>query len=234
MKRVIEKRDKVLEILADKLAGFYLAGGTALSLFYFQHRESYDLDFFTKEFSREKIEKIMAHLYNVMGLKMKLEGEEQRKDRAQMLRYSLAIDKSHSLKIDFIEDVYKLIKPFKTVNGVWVLSIEDIYLRKIFAVCGSREMVDSAGRKMFVGGRQEAKDFFDLYFLSNTFMPLSKFAVKYCNQAQMESIIVWYRTYDRMQMKIGLTDIATDKNIDYRDMERHFKSEVEQIVKQEF
>lgn len=33
----------------DEIAFFYLTGGTALSEFYFAHRRSYDLDFFTSE-----------------------------------------------------------------------------------------------------------------------------------------------------------------------------------------
>jgi len=62
-------------------------------------------------------------------------------------------------------------------------------------------------------------------------MPLSKFAVRYCSEAQRESIVVWYRTYDRVSIKLGLNDIVTDKEIDYRTIEKHFKNEIEQIIK---
>ena len=41
---------KVLNALAGNVDDHYLAGGTALSIAYFQHRESYDVDLFTKEF----------------------------------------------------------------------------------------------------------------------------------------------------------------------------------------
>lgn len=64
-------------------------------------------------------------------------------------------------------------------------------------------------------------------------MPLSKFAVLFCNQPRIESIVVWFRTYDRLQMKAGLTEIITDKEMVYQDMERHFKKEVEKIISAE-
>jgi len=232
-KKIIKKRDEVLKILAGKTAGFYLGGGTALSLFYFGHRESYDVDFFTKEFSVKQISDIIAQLSESIKADIKLQAEEQRKDGVRMMRYSLAIDEKYSLKIDFIEDVYKLIKPLKTIDDIPVLSIEDIYLRKLFAICGSSETTDDIGRKVFIGGRQEAKDFFDLYFLSVTFMPLSKFALQFCSPSQIESIIVWYRTYKRADMKLGLKDIITDKHIDFHNIERHFKVEIENMIKGE-
>ena len=57
---------KVLKKLSGKIDDFYLAGGTALSLFYFQHRLSVDLDFFApaKEFSFRRVEEIVAELEN--------------------------------------------------------------------------------------------------------------------------------------------------------------------------
>lgn len=232
MENILEIRDKVLKVLSGKLEGFYLVGGTALSVFYFSHRESYDLDLFSKEFSKEKVESIVAYIHNNTSLAVKLIAEQDKKDRAKILVYSLRIDSDSSLKIDFVEDVYRQISPLKIVDGIPVLSKEDIYLRKIFAIGGSYEAEDAAGKKVFKGGRQEAKDFFDLYFLSATFIPLSKFAVQYCPPPQIESIIVWHRTYDRMRMKLGiLEDIMTNKKVDYREMEHHFKSEIEELIK---
>ncbi len=226
-------RDKAVKALSGKAGGFCLAGGTALSLFYFHHRESYDLDFFTKDFSQVKAENIIGYLKKTLGLKAELIGSQVKKDKAQVLIYSLKMKGETVLKIDFVEDLYEIIKPPKIVDGIAVMSIEDIYIRKLFAACGSLGTTDFTGKKSFIGGRQDAKDFFDLYFLSKTFMPLSVFAVKYCGAAQIESIIVWYRTYDRLSIKLGLNDIMTDKRFDYQEMERYFKHEIEEIVKKE-
>ena len=223
--------ESILKILSGKLDGFYLAGGTALSICYFHHRESYDLDFFTKDFSRAKIEKIVSILTDVLKIKPELSEEQNKKDKARYLIYTIQIDKENSLKIDFVEDVFELLRPFRNVDGIPALSIEDIYTRKIYAACGIIERIDSTGKQVFKGGRQEAKDYFDLYFLSTTFMPLSEFAIKYCSQTQIESIVIWFKTYDRFGIKSGLTDIITNKKVDPYEMERHFKKEIEQLIR---
>lgn len=50
MKAILKAQEKVLKVMAGRMDGFYLVGGTALSRGYFHHRESYDLDFFTKNY----------------------------------------------------------------------------------------------------------------------------------------------------------------------------------------
>lgn len=232
-KKILKVRDRVLKLLSGKLDGFYLAGGTALSLFYFHHRESYDLDFFAREFSRETAGVIMKFISSQTGYESKLIGEEGRNGFAAMMVYALKIDKESALRIDFVQDFYPLREPLKEVDGIKVLSIPDIYLRKIIAVCGNISAISEPGRRVFVGGRQEAKDFFDLYFLSKTFMPLSKFVAAYCPLPQKESVVVWYRSYGRLAIKSGLADIITDKVVSYQEMERYFKQEVDNIVKSE-
>lgn len=232
MEKVLKERDRVLGILADKMDGFYLAGGTALSLIYFQHRESYDLDFFTKDFSKVKIERIISNLRNESGKTIESIGEQLQGDMARMLVFALKIDdEGRALKLDFIEDAVDLLSSFKRVDGIDVLSLEDIYLRKIFATCGSISKKDAIGRETFVGGRQEVKDLFDLFYLSKTFRPLSDFVFKHCNSAQRASVVVWQSSYDRFKMKSELTEIMTDKKITYQEIEKHFQKEVEEIIK---
>jgi len=230
MENILIFRDKVLEILKNRLDGFYLAGGTALSVFYYQHRKSFDLDFFTQNFSKIRIEQIMGELSKLIKLNVELGMEQNQKGMAKILIYFVEINKENSLKIDFVEDVVQLIKKLNIINDIPVLSLEDIYIRKIYAISGVSQSPDSVGRKNIIGGRQEAKDLFDLYFLSTTFMPLSEFAASYCSQQQIENIIIWYRTYNRTMIKLGLNDIVTNKTVDYVTIERHFKSEVERII----
>jgi len=225
--------DKVLKALENKMEDFSLGGGTALSLFYFQHRLSYDLDFFTQDFSRKEIEKVMANLSSGLKAKIELTAAMSKESRAQILFYNLTMDEKNYLKIDFIEDVFRRVGAVNTLNGIPVLSLEDIYLRKIYAACGVSSMLDEAGRKTFLGGRQEVKDFFDLYFLSKTFMRLSLFASRFCSIPEKESIMTWYRKYNRSDMKMGLGEIQTDKKIGYQEMERHFKEEIEELIRKE-
>lgn len=231
MKTVAELQDKVLKALTNKADNYYLAGGTALSLFYFKHRQSFDLDFFTQRFFRKSIENIIVKISNSLKFKIVLAGEQMAKDKAKLLVYYVYGGKGVSLKMDFVEDIYPLIKSCNNVNGISVLSIEDIYLRKIYTACGVFSAEDKSGKRIFLGGRQDAKDFFDLFFLSQTFMSLSKFVNKFCREPQKESVIIWFRTFDRLSMKTGLTEIMTDKVVDYNQMEKHFKVEVENIIR---
>jgi len=232
MEQVLELRNRVLEILSGKLDGFYLAGGTALSLFYFQHRESFDLDFFTDQFNKVRIQKIAEYIKDSLKKPVDLAGENISDETAKMQAYYVPAEKKTSLKIDFVEDFFDLIKPLTVADGIPVLSLEDIYFRKILAIGGSFRQENSAGKEFFVGGRQEAKDFFDLYHLSTTFMPLSEFVQKYCDAIMTESIIVWHRSYDRITIRTGLIDIITSHVSDYREMERHFKKEIDAIIKE--
>ena len=62
MADILKSQEMVLRLLAGHMDGFYLVGGTALSREYLHHRESYDLDFFTRAYSARKIESIVRLL----------------------------------------------------------------------------------------------------------------------------------------------------------------------------
>lgn len=210
--------NEVLNTLAGRVEKFYLSGGTALSHFYFRHRLSFDLDFFTQEFSPKSIRKIIEDLREESGKKIELVKEENNPDMAKMMVFMILFSKGLEIRLDFVEDFLKLLKPLNIFNGIPVLSLEDIYLRKIYAISG---------------GREEAKDFYDLYYLSTTSVLLSNFAFQYCDEIRKEGLIRWFRTYDRLRMKSGLLELETEKRPDYTVMERHFRVEIEKIVERE-
>lgn len=231
METIIEYQDKVLKALKDKAAPFYLAGGTALAKFYFQHRDSYDLDFFSGEYSTVKINDLVEKISKLTGKKTKLIRESHREGFVRLSIYELIIGKKEALKIDFVEDAMPLLKPLKRVDGIDVLSLDDIYIRKIHAISGTHPEINGIGQKQFLGGRQEAKDFYDLYYLSSTHQPLSGFALEQCDDLQKEALIRWYHTYSRSEIKIGLMELRTRNPIDFVLMERHFKREIGQVIK---
>lgn len=233
MRRYFKYQEKILGALANKIDDFYLTGGTALSLFYFHHRQSEDLDFFTQEYDRARVLKIVTDLSGSLNRSIELIGEQTKKDRVRMMIYTLRFSKSTDLKIDFVEDFLKFIKPPKDINGIFVLSLEDIYLRKMYAITGSRASVDRIGRKKIIGGRQEPKDFYDLYCLSHIFRRLSDFAFKYGDAVIREGLIRWFRTYNRMEIKTGLLELKTESKVDFTIMERHFKKEIDKILEKE-
>lgn len=242
LENILLLRDKVLKVLAGKIDDFCLAGGTALSLFYFHHRESFDLDFFTKKYSEKRIKYIIEEISNGIGISVKPIKRRIIKDEARMIVCYVPVEENKalkiddiekSLKLDFIEDVYRQIDPSSSVvDGIPVMLKENLYLRKIYAAFGVLKTEDQTGRKRFLGGRQDAKDVFDLYYLSNTFVPLSKFMDKYCTHEERVSAITWHRRYDRTSMKSELIDIITDKELDCRVIETHFDTEIRSIIKQ--
>lgn len=232
-KIIVDFQKRVLRALAGKIDDFYLVGGTALSLYYFHHRQSLDLDFFTTEFGKKRIEEIVKFLAVGLNKRVNLIAEQNQKNKVRIAVYSVPINRKEALKIDFVEDYLGLIKPPKLVNGIKVASLEDIYIKKIYAISGTGTEEDSAGRKVSRGNREEAKDFFDLYCLSHTFMRLSDFCFKYCKPVLREGVIRWFRTYSRMDMKIGFLQLELRQAVDYNDIGRNFKKEINKLIEKE-
>lgn len=123
---------------------FYFTGGTALSVFYFGHRYSDDLDFFTEnplpkkdvtDFA-EKISKILKTKYRFTEI-----------DNARLFEF----EKKGKLliKVDFVSYPYPRISTRKKTQGVVVDSLLDIAANKLITICE----------------RSNVKDYVDLYFL---------------------------------------------------------------------
>ena len=88
-----------------------------------------------------------------LNKKSNLIAEQPKKGKARIAVFSIAISKKESLKIDFVEDAVGLMLPPKVINGIKVSSLEDIYLKKIYAIAGTGHIEDSVGRKVAVGSR---------------------------------------------------------------------------------
>ncbi len=224
---------RLLKGLAGKLDRYYLVGGTALSLYYFQHRESYDLDFFTKFFSPKEITEVIADLQEKHNMKAELVAEKTGNQFAKIMMYVVTGKNEKMCKIDFVEDFVDILQPLRKVDGIHVVSLEDIYLRKLYCVAGHAVSENDVGQAITIGGRQEAKDFYDLYCLSSISTPLARFVARYGTATIKEGVIRWYHTFDRMAIKTGLLDLVTEKTIDFRRMDQHFKNEVDTLLSEE-
>jgi predicted nucleotidyltransferase component of viral defense system len=118
----------------DFLKDFYLSGGTALSL-QIGHRESEDLDFFSKEsFSPQKLQ------HNLLEYG-KLEQTELAEGTVNTFL--------NGVKLQFLEYHYNLIKPLTKWGSIKLSSIQDIACTKL----------------QTIGARGNKKDFIDLYCL---------------------------------------------------------------------
>ncbi|MEA3305530.1 MAG: nucleotidyl transferase AbiEii/AbiGii toxin family protein [Candidatus Omnitrophota bacterium] len=212
------EQKKITEMLTKKFKKYYLTGGTALS-FYFDHRFSEDLDFFTQGYRKEEQGRIMNFVSKEIGFAFKLDAEQDDSKLIPMKVYFLELKKNCVLKIDFVQDFKKNIKKIK--NGLH--SIEDIYYRKISAGIGLVKKQDIIGRVIHTS-RQSAKDLFDLYYLSKYHQPLSEFFLEYFSYDRAEGIIAWYRGFNKMNLKIELLDLVS--KVDIAEVITHLDDEI--------
>jgi len=147
-----------------------LCGGTALSRCWLEHRISYDLDFF------------LPHGFKAAGIAAALKKSGiayETKDivddprKANQL-HGYAVHEGRSLKVSFVEDAYfELFPAVQKKFGPLAVRTEELqglYHRKLRTVAGSGAEGDS-----FEGGRQTARDLFDLHVLSVAFGPIREF-----------------------------------------------------------
>jgi len=122
---------------------FYLGGGTALNVFYFSHRYSEDLDFFSeKDFDKDIVIKFINSLSNQLGASVKMTKKEM------VLWFELQQGKDF-LKIDFLTFPYPRIDQGMIYKKVMIDSQRDI----------------GANKLLIINLNQETKDYVDLYFL---------------------------------------------------------------------
>ncbi len=127
---------------------FYFTGGTALSLYYLQHRESVDLDFFTEDAFDPQT--ILQHV-KIWGNNFNLTVEYIRREDTHI--FNLTFPNKQIVKVDFGLYPYKRVSVNETINGIAVDSVMDIAINKLLTA----------------QQRTEVKDFVDLYFLLGEF-----------------------------------------------------------------
>ena len=140
------EQKQILEFISKEkiiTSRFYLTGGTALSYFYFKHRFSEDLDFFSET---EFDSKILLTEISKIGDVVKATKIEQQTLSGQEIFYFYFGNES-KVKIDFAYFPFDPIGEFKKLNSLRITSIDDICINKIHAV----------------GNRKRSRDYFDLY-----------------------------------------------------------------------
>lgn len=209
---------KITEFVTKNFKKYYLTGGTALS-FYFNHRFSEDLDFFSQNYNKEDPGKIMNLISELAGFKFKLEAEQDDPKLVPMKVYFLELKRGCVLKIDFVQDFKKNLKGIK--NGLH--SLEDIYYRKMSISTRTAGKLDDTGKEI-PAGRQSVKDLFDIYYLSKHHRPLSDFFFEYFSYDKAEGLIAWYRGFNRMDLKLGLLDLVP--KVDTNEVIGHLDGEI--------
>lgn len=219
-KKYIQKEQKrIYQLAVKKFPDYYLTGGTALA-FHFHHRFSEDLDFFTQQYSKTEADEIMKFITKKTGYPFQLVFEQDSPKLLPIKMYTLAIGRGLTLKVDIVQDPYRNIQDIK--DGMH--SIEDIYYRKIFIALNPRHAgVDETGRE-FTTTRQEAKDIFDIYYLSENYQPLEEFFRKYFTSKLFVRLDSWYRTLDRREMMIDLSERT--ESVDPRKVFKHLDDQI--------
>lgn len=129
-------QDRIFTIASVYDDKIYLTGGTALSRFFFHHRFSDDLDFFTttddlKLIANDLIARLndKGYVVHVMNLDVYFARFIIEKNRIQ-------------LKIEFVKEFNRFGKSVKTEKGVFINNLDDIGAEKITAFEDRAEMKD--------------------------------------------------------------------------------------------
>src|SRR3989344_8739073 len=123
---------------------FYLTGGTALAVFYLQHRYSDDLDFFSEtEFTPDGIRVFFEKIKPAISLG-KIDYQQNLNRNLFFLHFSEEI-----IKAEFTFFPFPRIETGRQELGVSIDSLLDIAVNKLFTVYQ----------------RSQARDYVDLYFI---------------------------------------------------------------------
>jgi len=141
-KKLYALQDEVMQIVFDLENTFYLTGGTALHRFYYNYRYSDDLDFFAHN------DNIFGESVNeVIDALVKKEYDVNHTVKAKDFHRIMVDD---FLQLDFVNDRVHRVGKSKIINDIRVDNKINILANKVTAIIG----------------RDEEKDFFDLFCLT--------------------------------------------------------------------
>ena len=150
-KRLTTEQKTILDFVAtsDALTSqFYFTGGTALSSFYLDHRESEDLDFFSQQpFSQELIDSTLAPLLQTQDIRVKTEFIDP------LYRFRMLFPTKTEVKVDFSHYTYPRVSQSLTYQKITIDGLLDIAVNKLQSITS----------------RHAVKDYVDLYFLLKQF-----------------------------------------------------------------
>ncbi|MCX8008531.1 MAG: nucleotidyl transferase AbiEii/AbiGii toxin family protein [Patescibacteria group bacterium] len=127
-------------------SSFFLTGGTALSAFYFAHRESNDLDLFSIDsFDMQEVSFLIKTIGDQLGCDITTAVATPTYTEIYLTRK----DKSWSQRIDIVREQPRRFENISLIDGIRVDSLENIGSKKILAIFG----------------RLEGKDYIDLFFI---------------------------------------------------------------------
>jgi len=223
---------KLLKRFSHASGIFALSGGTALELFYLKHRFSRDLDFFSHQYEKKEIDRLIDIFSKCIGSKLILENEFTTEHHARVKFYVAQVKGvKFPFKVDFIEDVFFKKPKIKKFNNIPVYDVKNIYFQKIVAIAGTHLVKNGFGKEIPTG-RREARDVYDVYCLSRNVLPLHIF-LKKLPKEQQRGMVQWYRSFSRQELKLDVLDLDIyDKNFDSSLMISHLEEEIKRFIKE--
>ncbi len=187
----------IKELMSDKeLESFNLVGGTTLSL-KLGHRMSVDIDLFTdRDFDAHQISRHLAQTYSAENIKTLKNG---------------IFCFINGIKVDILAHQYPKLNKVEKVDGIRMLSLQDIGAMKLKAILHS-------GTRL--------KDFVDMYFLLEQ-LPLQKitegFVQKYpdVNVQMAHNALLYFEDFNKKE-KINFLG----KEISLKEMESRLRAAV--------
>lgn len=179
---------------------FYLSGGTGLSL-QLGHRESEDLDFFTKQlFSPQQLEQAIVTF-----------GQLSQTELAEGTLNTFI----EGVKVQFLHYPYPLLEPLIDWNGIKISSILDI-------ACTKLQTISMRGSK---------KDFVDLYFLLDQYTLVAlleavkrKYISSNYNQAHIIKSLVYFDDAETQPMP------RMHKDVDWESVKAKMIASVKELT----
>lgn len=235
--KFIKEQERVLRIIISRARNFALAGGTALSKFYFNHRLSYDLDLFAVDFRPDEVASAIEGIAEVYPERPNSQGVATSSDSARIHQFLLPLHISpefDQLKLDFVEDVYPGPK-IRQIQGVPVYSEESLYVRKIYALTGSRSRTTEIGAEV-PAGRRVARDLVDIYFLSKRIRPIHEFILDGLEKNIFDPdlprrLVIWSKRFGRENFLHEYIDMDMYDRPDPRiDIFRHVDDEMKRLL----
>lgn len=183
------------------LNGFYLVGGTALSL-YLGHRKSIDIDLFSNfGFDTSQL----------------LENLQQEFDFEIFSTATNTLKGSiNQVKIDFIAHRYPNIYDPLRIDNISLISIQDILAMKLNAIATSG---------------QRSKDFIDIYFALNEFdledmLDFYKRKYKQSNVVHVLKSLIWFGDVDLSDWPV----LLLEPNLKWKDIKSKLEATVQETI----
>ncbi len=173
--QIYEAQDEILTRIMNSENSLFsqmiLAGGTALARYYLNHRISRDLDFFLPgSFDPAIVEKQINNLDIPL-----FEVARIPSGRFVTQLHGWAQINGQRIKVSVIEDLFADMFDMAVIDNVRTEVIDGLYHRKLRTIEGTGYSVSTVGQDHLQGGRQNARDIFDLYILDGQQESINQF-----------------------------------------------------------